>query len=149
MKNNLISEDKNYKLQGTYNYLLQGDTVIDLYNNLPYFYSQDNMKTSEKYQITDLPYLKKVYKNSSRMLGIYKPHHLIFDHSLKQTQYWHDLCKKQSAIEILRGLQQHILPLFRIKFSGMSLFHHFAGNIQVQQVIDAVYEQFMKAKEQN
>jgi hypothetical protein len=51
--------------------------IIDLKNSIPYLYSK----------------LKQKYKDSSRFLGIAKPHHLIFDHSLKDMQYLRDVVK--------------------------------------------------------
>jgi hypothetical protein len=42
-----------------------------------------------------------------------------------------------------------VLPLFRQKFHGQSLFHYFAADMNIQGVINLVFEQYMKAKDQN
>ena len=95
-----------------------------------------------------LPFIKKVYKDSSRLLGIAKPHHLIFDHTLKDIQYVTDVIKSNDPVAILDNLDS-VLPLFRLKFCGQSLFHYFAGNMKIVNVIQLVFEQYMKAKETN
>ena len=123
--------------QGANNYLLQDDMIVDLKNSIPYMYSTKPQKLSEKYSEANklkLPNIKKIFKNSSRLLGVAKPHHLIFDHTLKDIQYVTDVIKSNDPVAILDNLDS-VLPLFRLKFYGQSLFHYFAGNMKIVGVI--------------
>jgi hypothetical protein len=81
-------------------------------------------------------------------LGVSKPHHLIFDHCLKDIQYIYDVIKNPEPTAVLERLDS-ALPLFRLKYKGQSLFHYFAANMEITGVITLVFEQYMKAKESN
>lgn len=71
---------------------------------------------------------------------------MIFDHSLKDMQYIYDVVKSDDPAGALENLDS-VLPLFRLKIKGQSLFHFFAGNMKVQGVMQLIFEQYMKAKE--
>ena len=96
----------------------------------------------------------KVFRDSSRILSVAKPHHLIYDHSLMDTQFWDDVLhttndEEDDYLDILENFKDRILSIFRLKYNGMSLFHNFAGNYDFPGVIDMVYTQYMKAKDED
>jgi hypothetical protein len=145
------NEEKFSVSQGANNYLLQGDLIVDLKNSVPYMYSTIKQKQTQKYienYRNNVPYIKKIYRDTSRFLSVSKPHHLIFDHCLKDIQYVNDVIKNPEPTDVLRRLES-VLPLFRLKFKGQSLFHYFAANMDIEGVISLVFEQYMMAKESN
>jgi hypothetical protein len=72
--------------KGAYNYLLNGDTFLDLENNIPFLYSdvnsayEDEDNTLSKSSVSNV---KKIYKDSSRFLSTYENHHLVFCYTMK------------------------------------------------------------------
>ena len=96
------------------------------------------------------PGIKKIYTDSSRHLGVSKPHHLIYDHSIRDIQLIVDILKSPDPCEIFEKFDS-ILPLFRKNYNGQSLFHYFAGDLEISGngAISIVFNQYMKAKESN
>jgi hypothetical protein len=135
--------------QGANNYLLQGDLIVDLKNSVPFMYSITKQTKHPKYIESYKnrgQYIKKIYSDASKLLGYANPHHLIFDHTLKDIQYVYDVIKNPKPTEVLEKLDS-VLPLFRLKFKGQSLFHYFSATMEIAGVISLVFEQYMKAKE--
>jgi hypothetical protein len=60
--------------------------IIDLKTGVPFMFSNKPQTYTPKYEQSfkcEIPFIKKVFKNTSRFLGITRPHHIVFDHSLK------------------------------------------------------------------
>ena len=115
--------------------------VIDLENNIPFFHSQVSQEISPKYLnsvLNQVPNLKKMFRDSSRFLGVYKPHSLIFTYSRKDTYYWRQVLASNNT-KALISKQHRLLEAFRVRYNGISLFHNFAGNTEIMSLINTKY----------
>ena len=94
--------------------------IIDLKSGVPFLHSSRSQKYSHKYHKSYtllFPGIKKIFSDSTRHLGVSKPHHLVVDHSIKDTQLMVDILKSGNPVEILEKFDD-ILPLFRKKYFG-------------------------------
>ena len=90
-------------------------------------------------------YVKKIYKDTSRFLSIYNHHHLVFSHTKRENLLWKDIVSKENKAEVIDTSTLDILRAFRVQYDGMSLFHHFADD---SDIIQLVYKTYAQAREQ-
>ena len=134
---NHVIKGMNFKL----NYYLDQNYLNDFENNLPIL--QKNVDQNIDYShvecfkqikcIQQFSNQRKLYEDNEKFLGVEKAHCLFYDLSKMDVMIWKNLEDKGNQLSQIK--QSTSIDSFNCKFNGSSLFHHFANNYHIIQLI--------------
>ena len=131
------------------NYLINQQYLLDLEFNIPI--AQRNVDqildpecvsyVKQQNNIIDFYNQKKVYEDQQKFLGIEKAHCLFYSLSRMDILLWQNLNMMGETLDLIK--RTTTLDSFNLCFSGISLFHYFASN---SNVIDIISQKYILAK---
>ena len=140
------SKPENYIVKGInekMNYYVNQYQIFDLEYNIPLQQSTNNNAMnhglSEKF-----PEQRKIYEDTSRSLSIDHAKIINFPLTRMDILYWQNIVQLGEKAEDIN--QNTELVQFNKIFNGYSLFHYFAANVDV---IEMVHNKFKNANEDN
>ena len=135
---------ENYVVRGMnqkYNYFVNKNFIIDLEHNMP-MQSVSNVSLMGKGGSKTYPNQRKIFEDDSRYLNLDNPNLITFPQSRMDMLFWKNIVEKGENIETIE--ENTTLAQFNEVYDGYSLFHYFAENVNV---IEMIHNRFLLASQ--